>query len=278
MRFPSATTTRPAELRAGAATRALGALVALTLLACVVAIAGREPLRGGGSTPARPSSYSARVDGVPPPRFPVPGALPPEVFVVGEDEGPLVPTWLAWALAGIGLTGVLGAGVVLARALPKPSGRRRTRRDSAPALPPAETPPSSPSPEDEAEIACRALAAASARLQDQADPRAAVIAAYERLEQVLAEKHLGRRSPEAPREYLARVLSERRMPEHALATLTFLFEEARFSSHPISESAPRRAFDALESARVALAAGDPQPGAQPSASRARRGSAATTRS
>jgi Domain of unknown function (DUF4129) len=276
MRFPSAITIPPAERRPGAATRAIGALVALTLLTCVVAIAGRDPLREGGSTPAKPSSDPARVVVVPPPQgFPVPGALPPEVYIVGQDGGALVPTWLAWALAGIGLA---SAGVVLARALPRPSGRRRTRRESRPAPQPAETQPSNPSPEDQAEIACRALAAASAQLHDEADPRAAVIAAYERLEQVLAENHLGRRSPEAPREYLARVIGERRMPEHSFATLTSLFEEARFSLHPISESAPRRALDALESARVALAAGNPQPGAQPSASRARRGSAATTRS
>jgi hypothetical protein len=44
------------------------------------------------------------------------------------------------------------------------------------------------------------------------------------------------------------------MPEESQTTLTVLFEEARFSLHPISESAPSRALDELEHARAALAA------------------------
>lgn len=81
-----------------------------------------------------------------------------------------------------------------------------------------------------------------------------MIAAYARMETVLAERQLGRRRPEAPREYLARVLGEGGMPEHSLSTLTGMFEEARFSRHPIPESAPRRALGELENARAALAA------------------------
>jgi hypothetical protein len=46
------------------------------------------------------------------------------------------------------------------------------------------------------------------------------------------------------------------MPEQSLTTLTALFEEARFSLHPISQAAPRRALSALENARLALAAMD----------------------
>ena len=76
------------------------------------------------------------------------------------------------------------------------------------------------------------------------------------MEQVLAERELGRRTPEAPREYLGRLLLEQGMPERSLTTLTALFEEARFSLHPIPESAPRRALSELEKARVALAVMD----------------------
>lgn len=43
------------------------------------------------------------------------------------------------------------------------------------------------------------------------------------------------------------------MPEQSLTALTALFEEARFSRHPISESGPRRAASELRAARVALA-------------------------
>jgi Domain of unknown function (DUF4129) len=91
-----------------------------------------------------------------------------------------------------------------------------------------------------------------ASLRDPTDPRSAVIAAYARMEQVLAERDLGRRRPEAPREYLARVLREQGMPERSLTTVTVLFEEARFSLHPIPRSAPRRALSALEEAQLAL--------------------------
>jgi hypothetical protein len=75
---------------------------------------------------------------------------------------------------------------------------------------------------------------------------------------VLAERQLGRRTPEAPREYLARVLREQGMPARSLATLTALFEEARFSQHVIPQSAPGRALSELENARVALAAVEKQ--------------------
>ena len=99
----------------------------------------------------------------------------------------------------------------------------------------------------------RAVDAALVPLDRPEDPRAAVIEAYARMEHVLAERDLGRRSPEAPREYLARVLGEQGMPGASLTTLTGLFEEARFSRHPIPDSAPERARTELERARAALA-------------------------
>jgi hypothetical protein len=46
-------------------------------------------------------------------------------------------------------------------------------------------------------------------------------------------------------------MREQGMPE---ASLTALFEEARFSRHPIPESAPRRAASELDAARAVLAA------------------------
>ena len=43
------------------------------------------------------------------------------------------------------------------------------------------------------------------------------------------------------------------MPAESLTTLTALFEEARFSRHPIPESTRRRAATELDKARAALA-------------------------
>ena len=58
---------------------------------------------------------------------------------------------------------------------------------------------------------------------------------------------------EAPREYLARVLSERGLPQQPLTTITTLFEEARLSPHPVHTSAPGHTLSELEEVRAALA-------------------------
>jgi hypothetical protein len=228
-------------------------VIALTMLVSVVAIASREPLRG---TSANPTETRQRPDVVvtPPPEFPVPGALPPEEFVIEPDEESATPAWLRWAIAAIGLAGILAAGGLLVRELRRRGGSRRRRRggrSTAPETTVAQS--SSRGTEDDAEVARRAVDAALEPLREPADPRAAVIEAYARMEHVLAERELGRRAPEAPREYLGRVLRAQGMPERSLATLTALFEEARFSLHPIPRSAPRRALSELENARVALA-------------------------
>ena len=106
--------------------------------------------------------------------------------------------------------------------------------------------------ESDAEGARRMLDAALEPLLEPTDARAAVIEAYARMEQVLASRELGRRTPEAPREYLTRVLRRQGMPERSLTSLTELFEEARFSAHPIPASASARARSELEAARAGL--------------------------
>jgi Domain of unknown function (DUF4129) len=260
MRSPSATTTRPAEhQRLG--TRTVAVAIALTTLVGVVAIASREPLRGTTEPPtgARQAPEDVVVT-VPAPDFPVPGALPPEVFVIDPDEDSVTPTWLPWTLAGIGLTGIVVAGLLFVRDLRMWSGKRRSRlraRRTAPGSPAAE--PSSAGAADETELARRAVESALEPLRNPPDPREAVIAAYARMEKALAERELGRQTPEAPREYLARVLREQGMPERSLTTLTALFEEARYSLHPIPESAPRRALSELENARARWRAAEQSP-------------------
>ena len=258
MRSPSVTTTPPAERhRVARDGRTVAVVIALTMLACGVAIAGREPLWDTTGQPTGTPQRPADVVVTPPPEFPVPGALPPEVFVIEPDEESATPAWLRWAIAAIGLVGILAAGVPLVRDLRRRGGRRRRHRGGRPT--PPETTVARPSiagTEDDAEVARHAVDAALEPLREPADTRAAVIEAYARMEQVLADRELGRRTPEAPREYLERVLRERGMPERPLTTLMALFEEARFSLHPIPQSAPRRALSELENARVTLAALD----------------------
>ena len=218
------------------------AVVVLTALICVVVVAGDGPIGGGGAAlPSRTPRRLAdlREVGVITDDFPVPGALPPEVFPAEEwgisPPGP--PAWLPWALVGLVL---LWLGVRLAR---QPATWRIQRPRTAPEAAP---------PEDDAHVARRAVDAALEPLREPADPRAAVIEAYARMEHVLSGRELGRRASEAPREYLRRVLAERGAPEASLTTLTELFEEARFSRHPITEAAARYAERELEAARLAL--------------------------
>jgi len=183
--------------------------------------------------------------------------LPPDVFVIGVEEDPGPPAWLAWAIAAIVVIGMVTAAFLLAGDLRLGDWhwRRRHRRRRA-AHRPAAAELAGSDAENEREVARRAVEAALEPLRDPADARAAVIAAYARMEEVLAERELGRRTPEAPREYLARILREGGMPERSLTTLTALFEEARFSRHPVSSFASGHALIALENARDALAARD----------------------
>jgi Domain of unknown function (DUF4129) len=235
-------------------TRTVPAVIAVTLLVSVVAIGGSEPLRGTTGEAAETPQRSPNVVVPPPAEFPVPGALPPEVFVFEEDSGAL--EWLRWVMALVLLAALIAGTVLVVRALPGMAGLFRWQRTpgrSAPDEPPDEAAGATSEAED-ADVARRAVEAALEPLRDPTDPRSAVIAAYARMETVLAERELGRRRPEAPREYLVRVLGEGDMPERSLTRLTAMFEEARFSRHPIPESAPGRARGELESMRAALAA------------------------
>ena len=234
-----------------AGTRTVLAVIALTLLVCVVAIGGSEPLRGATREAAETAQRSPNVV-APPAEFPVPGALPPEVFVFEEDSG--APEWLRWVSTLLLLAALGAVSVLLVRWWPSLGGLRRRRRRPGDPEPGerADEAPAEMSEAEDADVVRRAVEAALEPLRDPADPRSAVIAAYARMEKVLAERELGRRRPEAPREYLARVLSEGGMPERSLTTLTEMFEEARFSRHPIPQSAPGHARGELENARAAL--------------------------
>jgi tetrahydromethanopterin S-methyltransferase subunit B len=93
-------------------------------------------------------------------------------------------------------------------------------------------------------------------LRNEADPRKAVIAAYARMEKILAAHGLPRRSSEAPLEYLRRVLVELHVTEEAVSKLTSLFERAKFSEHEIDARAKDEAIEALIALRDALRAID----------------------
>jgi Domain of unknown function (DUF4129) len=246
--------------------RTAAVVTALTMLVGVAAIAGNEPVRRFAPEPPQPSRDELEHIGVITSDFPVPGALPPEVFppdCCGLDTGPDL-TWLLVVMTAVGLVGLLATALVLVPQLLRWRPRRprltwRRRRRGRRSEPPAEEPGVVEPPaeaEADAQVARQALEAALVSLREPSDPRGAVIEAYARMEDVLASRELGRRIPEAPREYLTRVLREQGMPERSLTTLTELFEEARFSPHPIPTSASARARSELETAREALPVAD----------------------
>jgi Domain of unknown function (DUF4129) len=91
-------------------------------------------------------------------------------------------------------------------------------------------------------------------LRREADPRRAVIAAYARMERVLAQHGQPRHPSEAPFEYLSRILLRLRVRAAAVRDLTELFERAKFSTHEIDASMKDRAIAALLSVRDDLQA------------------------
>ena len=91
-------------------------------------------------------------------------------------------------------------------------------------------------------------------LRAEADPRRAVIAAYARLEKVLAAHGLPRRSPETPEEFLARILPELDVDASSIRHLTDLFVWAKYSHHEVRPAMKEEAIAALTTARDDLRA------------------------
>jgi len=89
-------------------------------------------------------------------------------------------------------------------------------------------------------------------LEAEPDSRRAVIAAYARMEGRLARAGVPRAAWEAPFEYLDRVLVELGAPAAIAATLTELFERAKFAPHPVAGAMKRRAIDVLVELRAEL--------------------------
>jgi tetrahydromethanopterin S-methyltransferase subunit B len=86
----------------------------------------------------------------------------------------------------------------------------------------------------------------------ETDPRRAVIAAYARLERVLAANGLPRLESETPEELLRRVLRELSLDSNAVERLTALFARAKFSQHHVDLTMKEEAIGALEQVRDEL--------------------------
>ncbi|HEX4747206.1 MAG TPA: DUF4129 domain-containing protein [Gaiellaceae bacterium] len=89
-------------------------------------------------------------------------------------------------------------------------------------------------------------------LRAEANPRRAVIAAYARLERVLAARGVARRPAETSDEYLERVLDDLQLGSDAIERLTALFTRAKFSHHNVDTTMKEEAIGALEQVRDEL--------------------------
>jgi hypothetical protein len=89
-------------------------------------------------------------------------------------------------------------------------------------------------------------------LRAEADPRRAIVAAYARLERVLAANGTARLASETADEYLPRVLHELAIDPPAVERLTELYREAKFSQHEVGPALKEEAIDALEHVRDEL--------------------------
>ena len=93
---------------------------------------------------------------------------------------------------------------------------------------------------------------ALADLRAERDPRRAIIAAYARMERLLAVHGVPRDPAEAPFEYLGRVLVELHASAGSVFELTALFERAKFSLHEVDTAMKDEAIAALAAVRDEL--------------------------
>lgn len=94
-----------------------------------------------------------------------------------------------------------------------------------------------------------------ADIEREADARRAVIRAYVGMERALAGHGLARLPSETPQEYLSRALSAVAVSRPAGERLTGLFQQARFSAHPVAGQMKRDAIAALVAVREELVSG-----------------------
>lgn len=109
-----------------------------------------------------------------------------------------------------------------------------------------------------AELAAELALTLDLSLEDlcaETDPRRAVIAAYARLERVLAAHGEPRQEADTPEEHLARVLGHLDVDRRAVRRLVDLFVRAKFSQHVVDARMKDEAIGALERVRDELRAG-----------------------
>ncbi|MBI3330143.1 MAG: DUF4129 domain-containing protein [Nitrospinae bacterium] len=98
----------------------------------------------------------------------------------------------------------------------------------------------------------RAMSAGLRQLREHADPRQAIIACYARLEHLLEDHGVPAYHHLTPQEYMGAALRGLDLPLEAFAGLVRLFELARYSLHPLDDTARTAAITHLEELRTHL--------------------------
>jgi hypothetical protein len=99
-----------------------------------------------------------------------------------------------------------------------------------------------------------AVESGRAALAEISDARAAIIACYVAMERSLADRGTRRTVADTPDELLARAVGAGTVRGPAASTLTALFYEARFSTHPVADTQRAAASAALDQLAAELAA------------------------
>ncbi len=124
------------------------------------------------------------------------------------------------------------------------------RRRHAHPLPPLE-----PGAETDAEPLAAALAAGAQALHEDPDPRTAIIGCYAAMERSLADAGSAPRMADTPAEVLGRATAGGLVRSASAGTLTGLFRQARYSSHPMTEADRAAAIEALAQVQADLDSG-----------------------
>jgi hypothetical protein len=98
----------------------------------------------------------------------------------------------------------------------------------------------------------RAFAAGLQELRTHTDPRQAIIACYARLEHLLTDYGVPAYEHLTPQEYMGTALQDLDLPTDAFAGLVGLFELARYSLHPLDDTARHTAMAYLEQLQAHL--------------------------
>jgi uncharacterized protein DUF4129 len=113
-------------------------------------------------------------------------------------------------------------------------------------------PPLEPLADEDEESLAAALAAGARALHEDPDPRTAIIGCYAAMERSLADAGSPPRMADTPAEVLSRATAGGLVRSAPAGTLTGLFRQARYSSHPVTEADRAAAVEALAQVRADL--------------------------